>query len=70
MKTPERDNLLIRLDERSRNTWAMIERIESHLDKLNNSVAENTHFRKLVKPWFVATIIGVTAIVLRSVGVY
>ncbi len=67
MKPQERDLLFGRLDERSRNTWAVIEKMEQHLDKLNDSVAKNTSFRKWVKPVVIA---GVVAITLRAVGLY
>ncbi len=67
MKPQERDLLFGRLDERSRNTWAVIEKMERHLDKLNDSVAKNTSFRKWVKPVVIA---GVVAITLRAVGLY
>lgn len=70
MKPQERDNLLERLDERTTNTWTMIEKIETHLGKLNDSVIENTHFRKMIKPWFVAIIAGVVASVLRVIGIF
>ncbi len=42
MKQADRDDLLIRLDERTRNTYNLMEKQETHLDKLNKSVEENT----------------------------
>ena len=42
MKPAERDDLLIRLDERTCNIWVLTERQEKHLAELNNSVAKNT----------------------------
>ncbi len=35
MKASERDELLGRLDERTRNTYTLMEKQEKHLDKLN-----------------------------------
>ncbi|KKL12248.1 hypothetical protein LCGC14_2537690, partial [marine sediment metagenome] len=37
MKPTERDALLVRLDERSVNTWNMMEKQETHLNKINGS---------------------------------
>jgi len=34
-------DLLSRLNERSLNTWRSVEKIEKHMEKLNNSVADN-----------------------------
>ncbi|MCK5016408.1 MAG: hypothetical protein KAS32_04975 [Candidatus Peribacteraceae bacterium] len=42
MKPAERDDLLIRLDERSRNIYKLVEAQEQHLKDLNDSTAENT----------------------------
>ena len=42
MKPSERDELLGRLDERSRNTWQSVKKIEEHLERLNDTVAENS----------------------------
>lgn len=41
MKPKERDDLLIRLDERSRNIWTLTERQEEHLAKLNDSMLKH-----------------------------
>lgn len=42
MNAAERDALLARLDERSTNTWNSVEKIEKHLGRLNETVAENS----------------------------
>lgn len=36
----ERDNLLIRLDERSRNTWQLVEKLEQHQAAQNGKLEE------------------------------
>lgn len=41
MKPKERDELLIRLDERSRNIWILTEKQENHLSKLNDSMLKH-----------------------------
>lgn len=41
MKPKERDELLIRLDERSRNIWTLTEKQESHLSKLNDNMMKH-----------------------------
>ncbi len=41
MKATERDDLLIRLDERTRNIWALTERQEEHLGKINDSLLKH-----------------------------
>ena len=46
MKQPERDELLIRLDERSESIIRELQDQNEHLVKLNGSVARNTTFRK------------------------
>ncbi len=42
MKASERDDLLIRLDERSRNIYTLVEKQERHLEELNSTTRENT----------------------------
>ena len=41
MNTGERDNLLIRLDERTKQNLELTEKQEIHLDKLNTSVQKH-----------------------------
>ncbi len=41
MKTSERDDLLIRLSERSFNTWRLIEKMERHAAEQNGYIREN-----------------------------
>ena len=43
MKADERDQLLIRIDERTNNIWTLTERQEKHLAELNSSVARNVN---------------------------
>ena len=38
MKTPERDALLARLDERTSNIWKLTEKQEEHLAKINDAL--------------------------------
>ena len=55
MKPSERDNLLIRLDERSKNTWRTLEEQHEKIDKIldgqkvqNGSLLRNTIWRKVI----------------------
>lgn len=41
MNEAERDELLIRLDEKSNNTYKLVEKQERHLAELNKQVAKN-----------------------------
>ena len=41
MNAQERDELLIRIDERTRNIYHLTEKQEHHLDELNASVSKN-----------------------------
>jgi len=41
MKPKERDELLIRLDERTRNIWTLTEKQEDHLAKINDSMMKH-----------------------------
>lgn len=38
MKAPERDNLLVRLDERTRNIWRVTEKLERHQEQQNGFI--------------------------------
>ena len=40
MKPSERDELLGRLDERTRNTWSVVEKIEKHVTKQNGRISK------------------------------
>ena len=40
MKPAERDELLGRLDERTRNTWSSVEKIEKHVEKQNGRITK------------------------------
>ena len=55
MKPSERDNLLIRLDERSHNTWRLIESQDKKIDLIiegqktqNGSIMRNTIWRRVI----------------------
>ena len=55
MKTSERDDLLIRLDERSKNTWRTLEEQHGKIGKIldgqkvqNGSILRNTIWRKVI----------------------
>ncbi|MDD5220900.1 MAG: hypothetical protein PHV11_10060 [Candidatus Bipolaricaulis sp.] len=39
--TDEEQNLLIRLDERSANTYKLVEKIEKHMSEMNGTVAQS-----------------------------
>ena len=41
MKPKERDELRIRLDERTSNIWALTEKQEDHLSKINDSILKH-----------------------------
>ena len=67
MKAPERDALLIRLDERSNNSWRAIESIQNHLEIQNGHLLEliqtsqrNTIFRR----WAERLIIPIVAFIV------
>ena len=42
MKAQERDELLIRLDERTCNIWDLTEKQETHLIKLNDALSKHS----------------------------
>lgn len=49
MKPSERDELLGRLDERSLNTYKLVEKQEKHLSSLDIRVTRNTNDIKWIK---------------------
>jgi len=71
MKQQERDELLIRLSERANNIWTIVEKMEIHLIKLNDSVAKNAQDIVVGKSstyriwWF----IGIVIVALIGIGV-
>jgi len=74
MNEVERDALLIRLDERSINTWKSIEKIETHQKDQNGyiedclkSTIKNTAWRKAYT-WLIGS--GIIALILKLIGVY
>ena len=56
MKPSERDNLLIRLDEKAANTWRTVEKIEAHLEKSNNRLRKVEN-----KVWYIYGMLGIIA---------
>ena len=74
MKVTERDEILIRLDERSVNTWRLVEKMEKHQIEQNNHIAKNfiatsrnTIYRRIIYPIIG---FGLTAFILHLIGVY
>ena len=66
MKPTERDDLLIRLDERSHNTWRTIEEQDKKIDRIivgqktqNGSIMRNTIWRRVITGVGGACILGV-----------
>ena len=66
MKPTDRDDLLIRIDERTRNIYTLTEKQDAHLSNLNDSIREhaeqitnNTSSIKWIRVigWIVTTII-------------
>jgi len=70
MKPSERDNLLIRLDERSQNIWKITEKMEAHLVRLNLSVANNKLGWKINRRWLGVITTGLTIATLKLLGIY
>lgn len=75
MKTEERDQLLARLDERTRNIWRTLERLEGHAKEQNGYIQElfvisnkNTIWRKIMVGTWSATISGMGAIASKMLG--
>ena len=65
MNASERDELLGRLDERTRNTWTAIDKVEKHLNTQNGillnhtkQIAHNTQGRRNIK-WTIGGIVFV-----------
>ena len=74
MKASERDDLLIRLDERSKNTWRTLEEQHGKIGLIrdgqkvqNGSILRNTIWRKIG-----ASVGGtvIMALILHLIGVY
>jgi len=42
MKPQERDDLLIRIDERTQNIWRLTDQQEKHLSKINDSLLKHS----------------------------
>jgi len=74
MKPLERDELLGRLSERTENIWRSVDKIEKHLYKLNDSVANNTkgvavHQSSIKRLWWIVGGIGITLLGLLGTGI-
>ena len=71
MKLKDRDLLLIRLDERSNNTWRAVDKIEKHLERLNDSVGNCKVNIGINRKWLgIITSAATTIIILWSVGIF
>ena len=49
MNLKERDDLLVRLDERTNNIWALSEKQETHLSKINSHLEDHSHRLDIVE---------------------
>ena len=61
MKPTERDDLLIRLDERTNNIWKLTEKQEEHLAKINDvnsKQGEQIASNKTSIKWIIRILIG------------
>ena len=67
MDKGERDNLLIRLEERSHNTWRLIEKMERHAAEQNGYIRENFTATSKNTIWR-RVIVGVGGASLLSLG--
>ena len=72
MKPTERDDLLIRLDERSHNTWRTIESQDKKIDLIiegqriqNGSILRNTIWRRVIVGVGGASLLGLAGWVIR-----
>ena len=72
MNVTERDQLLIRLDERSHNTWRSVEKIEKHQSEQNGfiqdnilSTQRNTTWRKVITPIVGGVFLVITGILMK-----
>jgi len=68
MKPEEQDALLARLDERSRNTWGAVEKMERHLAELNGQVRTNTMFRKAGTFVSCAVVVALITMAINLIG--
>ena len=77
MNAAQRDELLIRLDERTCNIYTLTEKQERHLSLLNDSVAKNTKHTAVNKNsifWLriISGVLcsGLLALILKMLGAY
>ena len=74
MKASERDDLIIRIDERTNNIWRVLDKQDKKVDQIvegqsrqNGSIMRNTVWRKVVVS-IGGT--GLVAFILHLIGVY
>ena len=72
MDKDKRDELLIRLDERSRNTWRTVEGQDKKIDQIiegqrvqNGSILRNTIWRRVIVGVGGASLLGLAGLVIR-----
>ena len=72
MKQGERDDLLIKLSERSLNTWRLIEKLEKHAAEQNGYIRENfmatsrnTIWRRVIVGVGGASLLGLAGLVIK-----
>ena len=72
MDRGERDELLIRLDERSHNTWRTVESQDKKIDLIiegqktqNGSIMRNTIWRRVIVGVGGASLLGLAGLVIR-----
>ncbi len=73
MKPSVRDELLVRLDERTQNIWTLAEKQEQHLSKLNNRVSDNetqsaVNKSNIKRIWWVIGL-GITGIIAIALAI-
>jgi len=68
MNQQERDELLIRIDERTKNIEEKTDKQEKHLEELNGQVRTNTTFRK-VGTWVSgAVVVGLISLAVALIA--
>lgn len=66
----EQHDLMIRLDERSCNTYHLMEKVEAHQREQNGNISKNTAWRRITVPVFftlLAFILGWLALIQASI---
>ena len=70
MNAKDKDELLIRLDEKTNNILHAVEKIERHLAELNKKVEKHAIDIGINKKIVGGIVSAITAILLRVLGVY